>query len=276
MLNLVRNLNVMIGLLIPEGEEHWQLLLMLQEILEIVLSKKVTVETPQLLTIKIYDYLSLLSEKFPNSLKPKHHFLVHYPSVMRQVGPLWHINCMKFESKHREAKQISHSSICRVNVCRTIALKHQLILNYRFLSKDSTYPSYSCGRIKSCPVHTLPEAKNFMQLLPQNFTNNVSVVNSINYMGNKLKRDSVIVTSSELGPAFHFVYLIILVSDSDFLFITKCMDDCYLNEHLSTYKIYDTSCFHWVVLNKNDLDHSVVTHANKLSDGKYYICKKWM
>ena len=166
MLNLVRNLNLMIGLLIDESDEYWQILLMLQQILEIVLSKNVTLETPTLLELKIHDYLTFLSKELPNGLKPKHHFLVHYPSVMRKVGPLWHISCMKFESKHREGKRTSHSSICRVNICRTIALKHQLILNYRFLSKNSTYPCYTCGRIRKVPIHSLPSVTNFIQLLP--------------------------------------------------------------------------------------------------------------
>ena len=63
-------------------------------------------------------------------MKPKHHFMVHYPSIMQQIGPLWNICCMRFESKNREAKQISRSAIFRVNVYRTFALRHQLILNF--------------------------------------------------------------------------------------------------------------------------------------------------
>ena len=84
------------------------MLLILQETLEIVMSRKVTLETLKLLQLKIADYSTLLTDKYPKSLKLKHHFLVHYLSVMQQVGPFSHINCMKFESKYWEMKQITY------------------------------------------------------------------------------------------------------------------------------------------------------------------------
>ena len=113
---------------------------------------------------------------------------------------------------------------------------------------------------------------NYFQCLKDNF----SVVNLIQYMGSRLKRDSVIVTFSEMDPEFYFVYLIILISDDNFCIVTKCSIDCYLNEHLGTYKIYHTSSCYWEIIKKTNLDNATVTHANKLSDGMYYICKKWM
>lgn len=44
---------------------------------------------------------------------------------------------MRFEAKHREAKISSRSAISRVNVCKTIAIKHQLRQNYRFLKNET-------------------------------------------------------------------------------------------------------------------------------------------
>jgi len=42
-------------------------------------------------------YLSLF-----NSLKPKHHFLLHYPNIILKTGPLIYLSCMRFEAKHKE------------------------------------------------------------------------------------------------------------------------------------------------------------------------------
>lgn len=67
-----------------------------------------SIETPHLLKIKTTEYLTLLINICPNAIKPKHHFMVHYASVMRQIGPLWNICCIRFERKHREGKIISH------------------------------------------------------------------------------------------------------------------------------------------------------------------------
>ena len=128
------------------------------------------------------------------------------------------------------------------------------------------------GRLKSFSIYTFSNASNFIELLPEYWTDNVSVANSIQYMGSKMKRVNVILTISESGPEFNFVFLITLVSKNAFLFITKCMMHCYLTKHPRAYKIYDTSC----VIMKADLDNTIITYVSKLRDGKYYTCKKYM
>ena len=120
MLNLAKNLALIIGNSVDETDEHWQLFSIMKDILDIVCSTKVHLRTCRVFKLKIEEYLTLLTEKFPNCLKLKHHFSIHYPSVMRQVGPLWPISYMKFESKNREGKQISHAAISRVNICKTM------------------------------------------------------------------------------------------------------------------------------------------------------------
>lgn len=101
MLNLVENFNLIIGLCVDENDKHWQLLLSLKDILNTLRSTKITIDTPNILELKITEYLMTLNELFSNKMKPKHHFAVHYASVMKKVGPLWNICCRRFESKHR-------------------------------------------------------------------------------------------------------------------------------------------------------------------------------
>lgn len=42
---------------------------------------------------------------FKEGLKPKLHFLTHYPRIMMEMCPLKHVSCMRFEAKHKEIKQ---------------------------------------------------------------------------------------------------------------------------------------------------------------------------
>ena len=168
MLNLVANLNIIIGPLVYKIEEHLQLLLPLQEIIQIVCSTKITILTRKLLELKIFEYSSSVNAKFPKSLKPKNYFAINYSSIMHQVGPLWNICCIQFESKNCEAKQIFWSTFSRVNVCKTIALRHQLISNYRFMCGNSLYPTYIPNRVKFIPIKNLPNALDYFKLLPHN------------------------------------------------------------------------------------------------------------
>lgn len=278
MLNLIRNLSLIIGSDIDTTDEHWQLVLSLQEILEILCNTKISADTPKTLESKIFEYLSLLTKKFPSSMKPKHHFLIHYPSIMQKVGPLWNICCLRFESKHREAKQTSHAAICRINVCRTIAIRHQLTLNYRLLNQNSSHAAYECiSQIKNVPLKDLPDITDFLQLLPSHFIDKkVSVTKSIQFKGKSIKEGCVIITFSELGEAFHLVHLIILINEKDFLVVVKSITDCYLNEHFRAFKIHSTCSFQWEILDRNDLNNAEFSYVNQLKDGFFYVTKTWM
>jgi len=48
-----------------------------------------------------------------NCLKPKFHFLVHYPYMIKEFGPVSHIWAMRYEAKHRILKICTRSSFNR-------------------------------------------------------------------------------------------------------------------------------------------------------------------
>ena len=74
---------------------------------------------------------------------------------------------MRFESKHRDGKVSFHVSICRKNVCRTIAIKHQLMLNYRFTTQDCNLAPFETVPVKIIKIHGLRNIKDFLHLIPQ-------------------------------------------------------------------------------------------------------------
>lgn len=88
MFTLVINLPIIIGHLIPHENTVWQLLLSMQKMIIIAMSSCIEKHTHLVLNIKITEYLESLSEVFPGSLRPKHHFLIHHARVMRYCGPL--------------------------------------------------------------------------------------------------------------------------------------------------------------------------------------------
>lgn len=72
---------------------------------------------------------------FNENLKYKHHVLLHYPRIMRLTGPIRNMSCIRFEAKHKELKATAKVVISRKNPSYTLALKQQLLLNYRFISQ---------------------------------------------------------------------------------------------------------------------------------------------
>ena len=85
----------------------WQMYLNLKCIVEILTAKSITHEQIAYVNVCIEEYLSDRCQLFPdNPLKPKHHFLLHYPELTLSFGPLIHLWTMRFESKHTYFKLV--------------------------------------------------------------------------------------------------------------------------------------------------------------------------
>ena len=99
---LLRLLPLIVGSVIPEGDGSWAVLMELKDIVGLVLSPTFTEETIQYLQTKIRNHRQMLLEVFPQfRLRPKHHYIEHYPKLIRCFGPLVHLWTMRFEGKHR-------------------------------------------------------------------------------------------------------------------------------------------------------------------------------
>jgi hypothetical protein len=122
----VRNFSVSIGPLIPRNSEMWLLYLQLRQILDIIFSPRVLLQDIELLQGLIAEYLEMRSSLFASEvLKNKHHHLVHYPRLMKLMGPIVHYWCMRFEQKHQRYKRLMHITNNFRNVPKTVATRHQ-------------------------------------------------------------------------------------------------------------------------------------------------------
>ena len=90
MLRLVLNLNLVIDLLIPNDNEHWQMYLLLRDIIIITSSDRLHSLTYQLLETVICEYLLLFTKLFLNEFKPKYHLLVIW-SAMETMLPSFRV-----------------------------------------------------------------------------------------------------------------------------------------------------------------------------------------
>lgn len=98
---LLRLLPIIIGDEVPENDDAWSLILELKDIVEILASSTFTNESICYLEAKIFEHWTLLKELSPDvKLKPKHHFLEHYPHLIRCFGPVVDFWTIRFEAKH--------------------------------------------------------------------------------------------------------------------------------------------------------------------------------
>ena len=123
---LLRNLPLMFGDIVAEQNQHWSLLLLLLQIVNIVFSPILTEGLTVLLKHLINEHHRLFKHLFPQkSLLPKHHLLIHYPRSIRNIGPVLHVWCMRYEAKHNYFKRQLKSF---KNITKMLAKKHQLFM----------------------------------------------------------------------------------------------------------------------------------------------------
>jgi hypothetical protein len=118
--------------IVDPDDYAWQLILSLRDITELVCAPKISEANIAYLNVLIQGYLHERKSRFPHkNLKPKHHFLAHYPHLILQYGPLIHVWTMRFESKHSYFKRCLSRLGNFKNPCQTVTERHQLDQAYR-------------------------------------------------------------------------------------------------------------------------------------------------
>lgn len=138
---LLRVLPLLVGDRIknPSESGEWKLILLLREIVVHVCSPAITPDQVAYLGVLIEEYIQFRVELFPEvPLKPKHHYLSHYPELIVQFGPLIRLWLLRFESKHTYFKQCARKLHNFKNLCATLSERHQLLQAY--LSAGSLFP----------------------------------------------------------------------------------------------------------------------------------------
>ncbi|KAL2101492.1 hypothetical protein ACEWY4_003253 [Coilia grayii] len=153
---LLRFLPLLIGHHVPENEKTWSVVLELKDIVELLSSPSFTTETLCYLQAKISDHRQLLLETFPSTkLRPKHHYIEHYPVLIKKYGPLTEFWTIRFEAKHSFFKKVVRNTGNFKNVLQTLATRHQLMLSYYLEMPTIFKPNIETGRVSVVPVAIL-------------------------------------------------------------------------------------------------------------------------
>lgn len=124
---LLRLLPFMLAGKVNPDNLAWQVLLELKDVVEMSYAPAFSENDIVYFEEKIKCHKELFFSAFPGSrLKPKHHFIDHYPEFIRCFGPLVFCQTMRFEGKHYVLKKTA--KICQnfKNILWTLCERHQL------------------------------------------------------------------------------------------------------------------------------------------------------
>lgn len=189
------------------------------------------------------------------------------------------MSSIRCESKHRVGKLTSKTSFNRTNVCRTIAIKDQLRLNYRFMIQDdSILRIYDPDSIKIQLKKNLSEIDELFNVsnLPEHLKTReeFATVRCIDVDGTTISINDALMLPSEEGPLFYEIKMII-VNEDEVIIVSKWLYDVYYDIMLNAYKIM-SELYSYKILDISDLYSCQVTHRVQICNGCAYIVKNWV
>jgi len=231
MMCFVNFFSLMIGDLVPEDDEVWNFFLTFLEIIEILLSNKLTQGSVPHLKYLINKHNSNYITFFHDSLKPKHHLLTHYPSIILKSGPPRHFWCFRYEAKHKEFKMYARAITSRKNICLTLAKKYQFKFAH-FLLNDKS------NQIVVVAMKNIISSKHnefvFNTLnISSNFFNSYS---KINFKGTDYKIGNY-VTNFINEVCFYEILEIIVLQNNIVLFTVHQIQLVSYNLHFKAYEV---------------------------------------
>ncbi|XP_038870264.1 uncharacterized protein LOC120064026 [Salvelinus namaycush] len=230
---LLCNLTLIFGDLVQKDDKYWQLLWLLLQIVNIVFSPILTEGMTIYLTHLIAEHHRLFMYLFPDrNILPKHHFMIHYPCCIRNIGPILHSWCMRYEAKHNFFKKQLKSF---KNVTMTLTKKHQndMAYNWEMFSQDRL----AIGPGKMSRLNELKESHEIAAKLNVSVHTNVLSVKWVKHHGTEYHLDLVICGEVVIEmPVFYIIKAIVLKEENVFL-VGSALETLCFDDHLHAFKV---------------------------------------
>lgn len=184
MICFVSFLSLMIGDLVPRNDEVWIFFLNFLQLIELLLRFQTSNETAARVKSLVREHHLDYCRLFKDTLKPKHHHMLHFDSVMIQSGPPRTHWSFPFEMQHKDHKSYARSITSRKNACVSIAKKFQFEFAHSLQSTESWRVIFKDSHRKNRSQH-----ENFINNFRRDLQepSNFCVYSACKYYGRRYK-----------------------------------------------------------------------------------------
>ena len=236
-ITFINYLPLMIGDLIPENDKMWDLLIVLIKIIDVVMLPNITEIQINSLKHLVSKHNSLYMQLFNEPLKPKFHFLLHYPSAIRKCGPLKNLWCMRFEGLHKQFKNPAKATNSRVNISFTLAVKAGLkfsntLVTEKFFETDLIFDE---KHITLCNLQLM-----YKEIIRNSIDLDLSqarCTQTLKFRGKTYKKHFFL-TKSNTQPVLLYEIEQIILHNSELYFLCRQWPINHFSEHYQAYITY--------------------------------------
>lgn len=240
----------------------WKCVGSLLRICEIIYSDEICESDIQRLEQEIEIYLETFMSFSKRHLIPKQHFLLHYPWIIRRMGPLSWYNMIRYEAKHSALKTLRRATRNFKSINRSLAIKHQKLLSSRSFSYND---HIEAGKLS---VYLNTDDSN--DLLRANFgvEKEIFTTKVLNYNSFKYRKNLLIIQE----PYFYKIDSIFCVENKFYLkckrFIVLELDD-----FLNSIKIIEDCLHENFLIAFDELKIKKVYEVKSIASEYYVICE---
>lgn len=271
MKQLLEYLGFMIGDLVPKDNKTWEIYITLRKIQCLLVKIHITEQNIELLQTLIAQHHRLYQQLFNEPLKPSLHFLTHYPTVIRNNGPIYAVSCMRMEGKHKEYKELAQVIRSRKNICYSLAMRNQLNFAERLQAKKGFHDRLNFGPSVAIKLDQLPSYDALRSIITEShITEYKNTVSWAQVNGTCYKLNMVLVIEDDKGSTKFGKIVHILISNiCQVAFICLKLRTTHFDEHIHGFAMEETS--EWCMKIYKNLDEYKPRNVHTLADGKRYI-----
>lgn len=238
MVCLFTNFRFIIGDLVPENSSGWSFYLVALEMVNKLSSQTISCSSLDQISNIVQKHNELYLDLSGDGLKPKFHWLLHYPRIIKKIGPPKLISGMRFEAKHKEFKSIAQSIRCRKNVPYSLAIKSQLKTCHRLTSLIGLSDRMSLGTVADVDQNDSIYFNKYGLYINDFFLTSWYNINGITY-----KENSILIINDTLDLPVFFSLQKIYVKQNNLkciYFIGSILNTLGYCKHYSAYEIKKT------------------------------------
>lgn len=190
---------------------------MVKEVVELVCAPKISAAQVSFLQVNIQEYLETRKHLFPSDkLKPKYHYLLHYPSLIMRLGPLIRLWTLRYESNHSYFKRFVRRTQNFKNFCQTLVNNHQLLQAY--LNSSSFFPP--ALQVKdSSPYHAELYSSKVRNAVEVSMVTPDFVSTEVHFQGTLYRKGSFLLLKNDESLEFGQLDLILMKDNKDVYFL---------------------------------------------------------
>ena len=271
MWNLLRLLPFIIGHLVPFGDVVWDMYSSFLDCVDRLSAQSYTNEDLIILDECITQFFTVYCDVFPDqTLRPKAHFLTHYPELIKQYGPL--TKTLRFEAKNGYFKSVSTNTKNHKNMCYSMAKRHQMFM-YLFYKQEHLLNKSAPQGVHSKEIDIdilLPNVK----VMVQNVTNKSQICQSkaVVVDGHRYESgEAVCIDFKDDEYVFSKIDSALFLNGLVYLLCLNMIVESF-NSHLHAYKIIDTDRYHLVKVSELLDYHPLGIYT---VSGKEYVSLKY-